>query len=424
MSRQNPGGVKKREAAAKSAEQILKEVGIEAACVEVPASEKEVQSILARASKEKLKVLPLGGGTSLGVAVLPEKVDLALDMRGMNSICELDPRNLNMVVQAGKSIQSINQELAQVERGFMLPLDPPRSQEATLGGAYAANMSGPLRHLYGVLRDQVLGVRAVNVQGSQMAFGGITVKNVSGYDLTKFLIGSAGSLCVVTHLALRILPVPEASGICRMEFPSESDLEGFLSELRGSVLLPSAVVARWRAGEAVKLLTVALEGHPKAVERQAREIQGMAARHGGSGNTLEGRDIFLESLRLAVDPQGDIHRTLALKVSVPIAQGLGAAMAVDDLALQGSLKVDLALLAGNGVFFVYATDDSDQLLREFSKGVREMALRMGGHVLPVSGPRGSLEGWGPRMDPAVGRNVVMPIKQSWDPLGVLLPAGL
>ncbi len=118
MSRQNAGGVKKREAAAKSAEQILKEVGIEAACVEVPASEKEVQSILARASKEKLKVLPLGGGTSLGVAVLPEKVDLALDMRGMNSICELDPRNLNMVVQAGKSIQSINQELLRWKGGL------------------------------------------------------------------------------------------------------------------------------------------------------------------------------------------------------------------------------------------------------------------------------------------------------------------
>lgn len=424
MSRQNPGGVKEREAAAKSAEEILKEVGVEAARVEVPASEKEVQSILARASKEKLKVLPLGGGTSLGVAVLPEKVDLALDMRGMNSICELDPRNLNMVVQAGKSIQSINQELAQAERGFMLPLDPPRSQEATLGGAYAANMSGPLRHLYGALRDQVLGVRAVNVEGSQVAFGGITVKNVSGYDLTKFLIGSAGSLCVVTHVALRILPVPEASGICRMEFPSESDLEGFLSELRQSVLLPSAVVARWGAGEAVKLLTVALEGHPKAVERQAREIQGMAARHGGSGKTLEGRETFVESLRLAVDPRGDIHRTLALKVSVPIARGLGTAMAVEDLAVRGSLKVDLALLAGNGVFFAYATDESDQLLREFSKGVRETALRNGGHVLPVWGTRGSLDGWGPRIDPAVGRNVVMPIKQSWDPLGVLLPAGL
>lgn len=424
MSRQKPETVKKSTAIFKTADEILRSAGVEATRVEAPASEKEVQSILARASKEKMKVLPLGGGTSLGVAVLPDKVDLALDMRGMKSISGLDPGNLNIVVEAGKSIDAINQELAQVERGFMLPLDPPRSQEATIGGAYASNMSGPLRQLYGAIRDQVLGVRGVTVEGNQVSFGGITVKNVSGYDVTKFLIGSAGSLCVVTQVALRILPVPEASGICKLSFPSDSDLEGFLSELRRSVLLPSAVVARWVAGDAVKTLTVALEGHPKAVNRQAREIQEMAGRHGGSGEVLEGRDILLESLRSAVDPQGEISRTLSLKVSVPIAQGLGAAKAVEDLAVRGSLKADLALLAGNGVFFVYATDESDQLLGEFSRGVREAALRVGGQVLPIWGPRSVLQAWGPRIDPVVGRKVVAPIKQSWDPFDVLLPIGL
>ncbi len=424
MRRQKPDKGEKDAVKLRAAEEILKEFGVEATHLESPSSEQEVQSILAKAYKERLSVLPLGGGTCLGVAVLPEKVHIALDMRRMNSISELDPRNLNMMVEAGKTIQSINQELAQLERGFMLPLDPPRSSEATLGGSYAANMSGPLRHLYGVLRDQVLGVRGVNVEGKQVGFGGITVKNVSGYDLTKFLIGSAGSLCVITRVALRILPVPEASGVCRLMFPLDSDLEGFLLELRQSVLLPSAVVGRWSAGEAVKVLTVALEGHPKAVQRQAREIQAMAASHGGSGETLEGRERLLENLRLAVDPQWDMPRTLALKVSVPIAQGLGAARAMEDLAVRGSLRVDLALLAGNGVIFVYATDESDQLLAEFSKGVRETVLRTGGQVVPVSGPRESLKEWGPRIDPVVGKNVVMPIKRSWDPLGVLLPVGL
>ncbi len=424
MSRKAPEERKKNVAAARSAEDILKDWGIDAARLELPASQKDVQSILAKACREKMKVLPLGGGTSLGVTVLPEKVDLALDMRAMNSICELDPRNLNIIVEAGRTVRSLNEELAGVERGFMLPLDPPRSAEATLGGCYAANMSGPLRQLYGVLRDQVLGVKAVNAQGNEVAFGGITVKNVSGYDLTKFLIGSAGSLCVVTQVALRILPVPDASGICRIEFPSGADLEGFLLELRQSVLLPSAVVARWSAGETLRVLTVALEGHPKAVERQAREIQGMAKAHGGLAQTQQGREVLLESLRLAVDPRGEIPRTLALKVSVPIAQGLRAAEVLEDLAVKGSLQADLALLAGNGIIFVYAVDESDQLLAEFSKGVREAILKMEGQVLPVWGPRASLESWGPRVDPVVGRNMVMPIKQSWDPVGVLLPVGL
>jgi FAD/FMN-containing dehydrogenase len=402
-------------------EEILAQAKVQYSHVERPRSEQEVQSIMARAHRDRLRVLPLGGGTCLGVPVLPGKVDLVLDMRGLASISQLDPRNLNMIVEAGKTIQSINQELAQVERGFMLPLDPPRSGEATLGGSYAANMSGPLRQLYGTLRDQALGVRGVSVEGKQVGFGGITVKNVSGYDLTKFLIGSAGSLCVVTRLALRILPIPETSGVCQLGFPRDRDLEGFLGELRQSVLVPSATVVRWEAGGADRAVTVGLEGHFRAVERQAREILGMASRHGGSGETLDGREALLERLGLAVDPRGPAHRTLAMRLGVPIAQGLKAAQAVEELAVQGSLKVDLALLGGNGVIFVYATDDSDEVLGEFAKGVREVALRMGGNVLPISGPRKPLEEWGSRMDPMLERHVVRPIKQSWDPQGVLLP---
>lgn len=403
-------------------EEILSEAGIGAARVEMPASEEEVESILSRAFRDRMRVLPLGGGTSLGVALLPDQIDLVLDMRGMNSISELDPRNLNMIVEAGKTIDGINQELAGADRGFMLPLDPPLSHHATIGGCYAANMSGPLRQLYGTLRDQALGVRAVNVQGRKVGFGGITVKNVSGYDLTKFLIGSAGSLCVVTKIALRILPIPDASALCALSFPKDSDPEGFLRELRQSVLVPSAVVARWKVGDEYWRVGVGLEGHPKAVERQVRDVNEMAARHGGSGETVMGREAMREGLRRAVDPgEGSRDRSLALKVSVPISQGLAAANGIGGLALQGSLEAQVALLAGNGVLLLYARDECLEVLKEFSKGVRGVALRLGGHVMPVWGPREVLAAWGARMDPVLERNVVRPIKESWDPQGVLLP---
>ena len=409
----------------RSAEEILKEAGIPARRVEVPGSQEEVASLVALARKDRMRILPLGGGTSIGLAPVPEEgVDLVLDMRGLNTIRELDPGNLNMVVDAGKTIEEINRELAQVGRGFMLPLDPPRCHEVTLGGCYAANSSGPLRHLYGTMRDLALGVKGVNSEGKEVGFGGVTVKNVSGYDLTKFLIGSAGSLAIVTSVALRILPIPDASAMCEISFQRGSDLQGFLRELRGSVLLPSALVVTWKTGDEALKVVIGLEGHPKAVERQGREILDMANRHGGEGQKIEGREAMEGGLRNSVDPKRLTSQTMGLKVGVAIAKGLELMLSIEDLAAKGQVEASFSLLAGNGIGFVYATDSSTSVLEEMAKKVREIASEKGGHVVPLFGPRQILLSWGPRMDARLGRKTLKPIKQLWDPEGLLLPLGL
>lgn len=409
----------------RSAEEILEQAGILARRIEMPKSEKEVAAIVGLARKDRMRILPLGGGTTLGVAYVPEDgVDLALDMRGLNTIRELDPGNLNMVVDSGKTIEEINRELAQVERGFMLPLDPPRSEEVTLGGCYSANSSGPLRQFYGTIRDLALGVRGVNVEGKEISFGGITVKNVSGYDLTKFLIGSAGALAIVTSVALRIWPIPDASAVCDLSFERRSDIEGFLREIRGSVLLPSAIVVKWKTASEDLKVAVGIEGHPKAVERQEKEILGMAGRHGGKGQKIEGREEMKRLLRSYVDPENLTPHTMGLKLSVPISKGLEAMLSVDDLAQKGAVEASFSLLAGNGIGFVYASEQSTGVLDELAKKVREIASSKGGHAVPLFGPRQVLMSWGPRMDPRLGRKTLKPIKDLWDPEGLLLPLGI
>jgi FAD/FMN-containing dehydrogenase len=226
----------------------LQSLGVEVKRVEKPLEEKEARQLLARAFQDKQTLFPCGGGTSLSSGVLPEKVDLALDTTGMNKILAFDSQNLNLEVLAGMTLDQINEFLAGQEKGFYLPLDPPFSHRATIGGAYAANSSGPLRHRYGTIRDQVLGVRGVDSRGQAVGFGGKTVKNVSGYDLTKFLIGSAGSLCLVTSLSLRVYPMPEASSLCDLVFGTLEELEKFLAAFRSSVLVPSAAVVTEIAG--------------------------------------------------------------------------------------------------------------------------------------------------------------------------------
>ena len=210
----------------------LQSLGVEVQQLEKPPGEKEAREILARAFQGRRTVFPCGGGTGLSAGVLPQRVDLALDTTGMDKVVDFDPLNLNLEVSAGMTLDRINEFLAGQEKGFFLPLDPPWSNRATIGGVYAANSSGPMRLRYGTLRDLVLGVRGIDSRGREIAFGGKTVKNVSGYDLTKFLIGSAGSLCLVTSVTIRVYPLPEASSLFDLVFGTLEELEKFLTALR------------------------------------------------------------------------------------------------------------------------------------------------------------------------------------------------
>jgi glycolate oxidase FAD binding subunit len=287
---------------------------------------------------------------------------------------------------------------------------------------YASNGSGPCRLLYGTLRDQALGVQGVNAQGQPVAFGGITVKNVSGYDLTKFLIGSAGTLCVVTSISIRILPLPDASSVCEVAFEKGKGLDDFLVALRASVLVPSGVVITAAAGsQGARRAVVAFEGNGAAVERQNRDLLKMGEGQGGKGESRTGRDAMAQALGQAVDPNGFGTEALALKMGVPIMQGTAAFSAVEELSVRGSVRAKMALLAGNGILFVYATEASQEVLTQFSKGVRDVAAKLGGHVIPMRGPRAVLAAWGSRLDPGLEKQVLKPIKQLLDPKGILLP---
>ncbi len=383
---------------------ILESLGVAVKHVERPAKESEAQQILAKAFKEKLTVLPVGGATAISAGALPERVDIVLDMTGLDGMAHFDISNLNMTVLAGTAIDSINEFLSGQGKGFFLPLDPPLSKRATIGGVYASNGSGPCRLRYGTLRDQALGVRGIDAQGNEVGFGGTTVKNVSGYDLTKFLIGSAGSLCLITAVVMRVYPLPEAASVCDVTFPAIGELGKFLLGLRSSVLLPSGVTVEPVNG-AFRVLS-AFEGHPLAVERENRDFLALAGTFGGKGEAKMGREIMREAMRGAIDPTGE---AMAIKVTVPLSEGPAALARLKELA--GPAKT--VLLAGNGVILVYGADE------RIIDGAKGLASR--GYVAPVRLHRGLLSTWGPRVDPTLEQFVLRPIKEKLDPSGVFPP---
>ncbi|MCX5907978.1 MAG: FAD-binding oxidoreductase [Deltaproteobacteria bacterium] len=396
----------------------LESLGVRVKHVEKPAKEREAQQILARAFQEKLTVFPCGGGTALGSGVLPETVDIALDTTGMNRVLAFDPLNLNLAVLAGMTLDAINSYLAGQGKGFFLPLDPPLPNRATIGGVYAANGSGPLRLRYGIVRDQALGVRGADARGNEVGFGGKTVKNVSGYDLTKFFIGSAGSLCLITSISFRIYPLPDAASVCDLILGSLEELEKFLSALRVSTLVPSAVVVAPASG--VFRVLAGFEGHPQAVDRESKDLLDLASQFGGAGESRAEREALMKALQSAVDPPGADPGRLALKITVPIAQGPRTLGAIGKVAKECGLVAKTALFAGNGVILLYAAAQGDTASRLINE-VKELGRSAGGYTAPIRLQRTLLSGWGSRVDPALHQFVLKPIKEKLDPSGVFPP---
>jgi len=175
--------------------------------VVTPSDAHQIASIMESAHSSRAAVIPWGGGTKITTGNIPERYDIALDVRKLNLLKEYEPAELLVIAGAGMTLSKLNEALAEYNQ--FLPLNPPHPEKTTIGGILASNAYGYLRDTYGTVRDMTLGLRFVRADGTQVKGGGKVAKNVSGYDLTRLLIGSWGTLGIITEAALRIHPVPE-----------------------------------------------------------------------------------------------------------------------------------------------------------------------------------------------------------------------
>ena len=156
-------------------------------------------------------ILPVGGRTSLREEQqVASKLPVILCTEHLNGLIDYPARDMTVTVQAGMRVSELQTLLAGEHQ--QLPIDIPQAQQATIGGAIATNTSGSSRFGYGTFRDYVIGISAVDGQGRLFSAGGRVVKNVAGYDLCKLMIGSMGTLGVITQVTLKLIPKPR----CRM----------------------------------------------------------------------------------------------------------------------------------------------------------------------------------------------------------------
>ena len=193
--------------------------GLEPKAVVRPLDRQGISQALSWACSEGMSVIPRGGGTQLALGNVPDRADLVLDLsRYGSSTPDHRPADLTATVDSGITLEVLQHALAR--QGQFLPLEAPLTSKATIGGALAANTSGPMRYAYGLPRDWLIGIGVIGAQGVETKAGGQVVKNVSGYDLNKLYAGSLGTLGVIVEATFKLSPLPPESRALAATFPS------------------------------------------------------------------------------------------------------------------------------------------------------------------------------------------------------------
>jgi glycolate oxidase FAD binding subunit len=410
--------------------------GLAPKAIVCPGNAAEISSLLQYANAEKLAIVPRGNGTKMAAGRIPTKVDIILSTARLNRIVDNDIANLSLTAEAGLTLADVQQRLTRENKGYFLPLDPPYSRNATLGGVIAANASGPKRYIYGTARDLLLGLKAVTPTGDVVSFGGKTVKNVSGYDMTKLMIGSWGSLGVITEITTKLLPLPEASATVLASFPTPSAAGLFIQKIIHSVLLPSAVElfenkAASRLGETAKYLAAfCVEAVPEAVERQITAIGDDALKAGAVAiKVLKGTEeqsFWFRRRDFALDLTNEFSHPVILRSNFHISRHAALLESYEQMAQAAGIAAAFIAHAGNGIIFTYVLEDCGAAAKipgiiAFVGKLTAEALKQGGNLVIESCPREIKEQvsvWGePRGDYVVMRR----LKESMDPCGVLNP---
>jgi glycolate oxidase len=198
----------------------------------------DVQAVLRYAREKRLPVVPRGAGSGKSGGSIPGRGGIVLSLEKMDRILEISHADMVAVVEPGVVLEKL-QEAVEAENLFYPP-DPNSQQWCTLGGNLAHNAGGPRALKYGVTRDWVLGVTAVLPSGELIRAGHRSWKGVAGYDLTQLLIGSEGTLAIITQATLKLIPLPRRVETLLALFPDEDAAAAAVQALFGAGLLPRA----------------------------------------------------------------------------------------------------------------------------------------------------------------------------------------
>jgi glycolate oxidase FAD binding subunit len=204
-----------------------------------PASADEIAAVLRVANEHQLSVMPVGGATRLGIGTIPTHIDIALSTARLDQVESYEPGDLTVCLGAGITVAQVETLVASNQQ--VLPLDVACSDRATIGGVLASGDFGPLKHGFGGSREFCIGVKFVTGDARFGKGGGRVVKNVAGYDMMKLMIGSHGTLAVITSANFKLFPAARQLCTFAAEFATVTEALQFRNRIVRSPLSPLAL---------------------------------------------------------------------------------------------------------------------------------------------------------------------------------------
>jgi len=260
--------------------------------VVMPTTTEQVSQVLRLANEREIPVTPRGAGTNLSGGSVPINGGIVMVLTKLNRIVDIDEESLIARVQPGVVNSDLQKALE--PRGLFFPPDPASLSVSTLGGNVAEGAGGPRGMKYGVTKDYVLGLEVVLPTGDIIRTGGRTVKNVTGYDLTRLFIGSEGTLGVITEITLRILPLPEAKKTLLAIYDDLVKAAETVSQIHHQGIVPVTLEIMDQGSircveeyakiglpvDAEAILLIEVDGSKETVEREALQVENFCRAQG------------------------------------------------------------------------------------------------------------------------------------------------
>ena len=401
-------------------------------------STEDVADIVRVAAQHKVPVIAFGTGTSLEGHVNAPAGGISIDTSRMNAILEVHAEDLDVVVQPGVTRKALNEYLR--DTGLFFPIDP--GADASLGGMAATRASGTNAVRYGTMRENVLSLEAVLPNGEIIRTGKRAKKSSAGYDLTRLLVGSEGTLGIITELTLKLYGIPEAMSAARCAFPTvEAACNAVILAIQTGIpiarieLLDAECVTALNNYSKLDLpveplLIMEFHGSHASVKEQAELFGDIAEEFGGHGFTwtasAEDRNKLWQARHdgywalLQLRPGAE---AIATDVCVPISNLAEAVTRTQEQAAAMGLLAPILGHVGDGNFHATLLVDGDEeraRADDFIVWLSQLAIELDGTITGEHGiGQGKMASLIKEMDGAT--HVMAAIKKAIDPDGIMNP---
>ena len=409
-------------------------------------STEEVSQIFKLAQRERVPVTPRGAGYGLSGGSVAVRGGIVLSMERMNRILEIDQENLMVVVEPGVITGEIHRAVE--EEGLFYPPDPASLDSCSIGGNIAENAGGPRAVKYGVTRHFVCGLEAVLPSGEIITYGGKLVKNVTGYDLAQLLIGSEGTLAVVTKIILRLIPLPKVQIDLLVPFDDFQAAADTVSDIiahrivpttiefmeRDSVLAVEALLGKELPhDDAAAQLLIKLDGnHRAAVDADFHVVGELCMEHGARdvlvARDSRTRDRLWEARRSIIDALNHASPVNHMEdVVVPRAELPALLRGIKEIATRHGVRIINFGHAGDGNVHVNVLKDEipdtqwEALVPLVTEEIYRLSLSRGGMITGEHGIGATRRRYLPLALEEAQIEVMEGIRKAFDPNRILNP---